>query len=200
MTNDEEGAGPVVIRPSGFLRHSSFELRHSPAMFTVSREIDFCYGHRLLNYEGKCRHLHGHNGRVILSFDAAGLDSHGMVVDFNEVKRARRPLDRRKSRPPHDSRSQRHGCGVASDAGRAGLSDGRQPDGREHRQADLRGGGRAGVSGGRGAICGRRPTAARRIAGDRSSRHRAYFTSRFSRESSETIAMRVIMSDVANGR
>ena len=56
-------------------------------MFNVSREIDFCYGHRLLNYEGKCRHLHGHNGRVVLSFDASGLDAHGMVVDFSEVKR-----------------------------------------------------------------------------------------------------------------
>jgi 6-pyruvoyltetrahydropterin/6-carboxytetrahydropterin synthase len=56
-------------------------------MFTVSREIDFCYGHRLLNYEGKCRHLHGHNGRVILSFDASGLDANGMVVDFSEIKR-----------------------------------------------------------------------------------------------------------------
>ena len=41
-------------------------------MFTVSREIDFCYGHRLLNYAGKCRHLHGHNGRVVIAFEAVG--------------------------------------------------------------------------------------------------------------------------------
>ena len=56
-------------------------------MFTVSREIDFCYGHRLLNYAGKCRHLHGHNGRVVIAFEASGLDSHGMVLDFSEIKR-----------------------------------------------------------------------------------------------------------------
>ena len=56
-------------------------------MFTVSREIDFCYGHRLLNYEGKCRHLHGHNGRVIIAFKAADLDAQGMVLDFSEIKR-----------------------------------------------------------------------------------------------------------------
>ncbi len=56
-------------------------------MFTVSREIDFCYGHRLLNYAGKCRHLHGHNGRVLLVFEASALDSHGMVLDFSEIKR-----------------------------------------------------------------------------------------------------------------
>jgi len=55
-------------------------------MFTVSREIDFCYGHRLLNYDGKCRHLHGHNGRVTIAFNASGLDQRGMVLDFSEIK------------------------------------------------------------------------------------------------------------------
>ncbi len=56
-------------------------------MFSVSREIDFCYGHRLLNYPGKCRHLHGHNGRVIITIEASGLDDQGMVLDFSEIKR-----------------------------------------------------------------------------------------------------------------
>jgi 6-pyruvoyltetrahydropterin/6-carboxytetrahydropterin synthase len=56
-------------------------------MFRVSRKIDFCYGHRLLNYEGKCRHLHGHNGRVIITIETDTLDSKGMVIDFNEIKR-----------------------------------------------------------------------------------------------------------------
>jgi len=57
-------------------------------MFNVSREIDFCFRHRLLNYPGKCRHLHGHNGRAIITFKAAGLDDQGMVLDFTEIKRA----------------------------------------------------------------------------------------------------------------
>jgi 6-pyruvoyltetrahydropterin/6-carboxytetrahydropterin synthase len=56
-------------------------------MFTVSREIDFCYGHRLLNYAGKCRHLHGHNGHAMILFEASALDAHGMVLDFSEIKR-----------------------------------------------------------------------------------------------------------------
>jgi 6-pyruvoyltetrahydropterin/6-carboxytetrahydropterin synthase len=56
-------------------------------MFTVSRELNFCYGHRLLGYEGKCRHLHGHNGRVQIKFEAARLDERGMVLDFGEIKR-----------------------------------------------------------------------------------------------------------------
>jgi 6-pyruvoyltetrahydropterin/6-carboxytetrahydropterin synthase len=56
-------------------------------MFTVSREIEFCYGHRLLHYPGKCRHLHGHNGRVTIAFAAQQLDAAGMVLDFSEIKR-----------------------------------------------------------------------------------------------------------------
>jgi 6-pyruvoyltetrahydropterin/6-carboxytetrahydropterin synthase len=55
-------------------------------MFRVSREIDFCYGHRLLNYEGKCRHLHGHNGRAVIVLEAAELDDRGMVLDFSDIK------------------------------------------------------------------------------------------------------------------
>jgi len=55
-------------------------------MFRVTREINFCYGHRLLNYEGKCRHLHGHNGRAIITIEAAELDRRGMVLDFSDIK------------------------------------------------------------------------------------------------------------------
>ncbi len=55
-------------------------------MFTVTREITFCYGHRLLNYPGKCRHLHGHNGKVEIEIYAEKLDEMGMVRDFEEIK------------------------------------------------------------------------------------------------------------------
>ena len=56
-------------------------------MFTVSREIDFCYGHRLLNYAGKCRHLHGHNGRRGGRVRGRRPGRAGMVLDFSEIKR-----------------------------------------------------------------------------------------------------------------
>ena len=56
-------------------------------MFSVTREITFCYGHRLLDYNGKCRHLHGHNGRAVITLASAGLDARGMVVDFTRLKR-----------------------------------------------------------------------------------------------------------------
>jgi 6-pyruvoyltetrahydropterin/6-carboxytetrahydropterin synthase len=57
-------------------------------MFTVTKTIDFCYGHRLLKYEGRCRHLHGHNGRIEVDIDSSDLDGRGMVTDFSEIKRA----------------------------------------------------------------------------------------------------------------
>ena len=56
-------------------------------MFRVTQQIDFCYGHRLLNYDGKCRHLHGHNGRAVITLSAPSLDGLGMVVDFSLLKR-----------------------------------------------------------------------------------------------------------------
>jgi 6-pyruvoyltetrahydropterin/6-carboxytetrahydropterin synthase len=56
-------------------------------MYRVTREIAFCYGHRLLNYDGKCRHLHGHNGRAVITLEGPGLDARGMLVDFGEIKR-----------------------------------------------------------------------------------------------------------------
>lgn len=55
-------------------------------MFRVSQEIHFCYGHRLLNYSGKCRHLHGHNGRAMIVLEGEELDSRGMLIDFTEIK------------------------------------------------------------------------------------------------------------------
>ena len=56
-------------------------------MFQVTREIDFCYGHRLLDYDGKCKNLHGHNGKVLITLQATSLDGLGMVLDFADIKR-----------------------------------------------------------------------------------------------------------------
>jgi 6-pyruvoyltetrahydropterin/6-carboxytetrahydropterin synthase len=56
-------------------------------MFSVTREICFCYGHRLLDYGGKCRHLHGHNGKAVITLEADTLDELGMVMDFGRLKR-----------------------------------------------------------------------------------------------------------------
>ena len=55
-------------------------------MYTVTRRIEFCYGHRLLNYSGKCRHLHGHNGRALIVLEGEELDERGMLIDFTDIK------------------------------------------------------------------------------------------------------------------
>ena len=59
-------------------------------MYRVTQEIDFCYGHRLLNYTGKCRYLHGHNGRAVIVMESDRLDACGMVVDFSNIKQSLR--------------------------------------------------------------------------------------------------------------
>jgi 6-pyruvoyltetrahydropterin/6-carboxytetrahydropterin synthase len=55
-------------------------------MFTVTKTFPFCYGHRLLRDEGKCRHLHGHTAKAAFSFVNDSLDSRGMVVHFDRIK------------------------------------------------------------------------------------------------------------------
>lgn len=55
-------------------------------MYTVTKEIYFCYGHRLMDYDGPCKHLHGHNGKVEVELERASLDKRGMVVDFGEIR------------------------------------------------------------------------------------------------------------------
>lgn len=51
----------------------------------VTKSIAFCYGHRLLDYAGKCRYLHGHNGVLEVDIEGESLDERGMVMDFGEV-------------------------------------------------------------------------------------------------------------------
>lgn len=56
-------------------------------MFRVTKELSFCFGHRLMNYNGKCRQLHGHNARAVVTVAAAELDDMGMVADFSALRR-----------------------------------------------------------------------------------------------------------------
>jgi 6-pyruvoyltetrahydropterin/6-carboxytetrahydropterin synthase len=55
-------------------------------MYRISKSISFCYGHRLLNYDGKCKHLHGHNARAVIILEQEELDERGMLVDFKDIK------------------------------------------------------------------------------------------------------------------
>ena len=66
-------------------------------MFNISKEFACCYGHRVfvqkLNKDfcakgdtsTKCRHIHGHEGKLVVHIEANSLDDRSMVVDFKEL-------------------------------------------------------------------------------------------------------------------
>ena len=56
-------------------------------MYSVTKRIDFCYGHRLLDYDGVCKHPHGHNAVAEIEVHSGELDSRCMVCDFGDIKR-----------------------------------------------------------------------------------------------------------------
>ena len=56
-------------------------------MYCVTKRIEFCYGHRLLDYDGVCKHPHGHNGIAEIEIRTDALDRRNMVTDFNDIKR-----------------------------------------------------------------------------------------------------------------
>ena len=55
-------------------------------MFTITKEVYFCYGHRLMNHGGKCRNLHGHSVKAAISITHENLNEQAMVCDFSDVK------------------------------------------------------------------------------------------------------------------
>ena len=56
-------------------------------MYSVTKRIDFCYGHRLLDYDGICKHPHGHNAVAEIEVRTGTLDNRNMVCDFSDIKR-----------------------------------------------------------------------------------------------------------------
>lgn len=56
-------------------------------MISVCKRFEFCYGHRLPGYDGKCRFQHGHNS--VVEVEVAGRDPSSyqcMVMDFGALK------------------------------------------------------------------------------------------------------------------
>jgi 6-pyruvoyltetrahydropterin/6-carboxytetrahydropterin synthase len=56
-------------------------------MYSVTKRIEFCYGHRLLDYDGVCQHPHGHNAVAEIEVHSDTLDARNMVCDFSDIKR-----------------------------------------------------------------------------------------------------------------
>ena len=56
-------------------------------MYRVTRRFEFEAAHRLLGYEGKCKHLHGHSYVAEVTVEGPELGKLGMLVDFGALKR-----------------------------------------------------------------------------------------------------------------
>lgn len=57
-------------------------------MYYVSKRLEISAAHRLeLDYESKCRELHGHNWIITVHCRARELNHNGMVTDFTDIKR-----------------------------------------------------------------------------------------------------------------
>jgi 6-pyruvoyltetrahydropterin/6-carboxytetrahydropterin synthase len=61
--------------------------------FTVTKSVEFDYGHRIPNHASKCHNWHGHRAKVEVTVrgplvDSAGTSDEGMVVDFSAIKLA----------------------------------------------------------------------------------------------------------------
>ena len=55
-------------------------------MITITRDFQFDAGHRVLNHESKCAHLHGHRYKAEVTVQAPSLDKLGRVIDFSCLK------------------------------------------------------------------------------------------------------------------
>ena len=61
-------------------------------MYKLRVETSFAAAHCLINYQGDCENLHGHNWKVEVFVKADKLDSAGLVRDFGEIKGATNEL------------------------------------------------------------------------------------------------------------
>jgi len=71
-------------------------------MYSIKKQFDFCYGHRVwsqnldqnfsVDNKCKCRHLHGHQGVIIVELKSDELKN-GMVTDFKHLNWFKKWLD-----------------------------------------------------------------------------------------------------------
>lgn len=70
--------------------------------WNISKQFDFCYGHRVWSQELNkeyalddclmCRHLHGHQGKIIVHLESDELHN-GMVTDFKHLNWFKKFID-----------------------------------------------------------------------------------------------------------
>ena len=56
-------------------------------MYHLKIISNFAAAHNLLNYQGDCENLHGHNWKIEVTVATRDLDSAGLGVDFKILKR-----------------------------------------------------------------------------------------------------------------
>lgn len=56
-------------------------------LFSVKKEFEISYAHRLLNYNGQCENLHGHNAKIEIIIQTKKLNEQNMVEDFTYIKK-----------------------------------------------------------------------------------------------------------------
>lgn len=56
---------------------------------TITKKFEFCYGHFLPSYDGKCANFHGHNSTLEVEVnDHNKVNTYnGMVMDFGDLKK-----------------------------------------------------------------------------------------------------------------
>ena len=61
-------------------------------MYRLAISSSFAAAHNLVNYQGDCENLHGHNWKVEVSVTARELDKAGLGIDFKLLKKETREL------------------------------------------------------------------------------------------------------------
>ena len=56
-------------------------------MYRLMIKTSFAAAHNLINYQGDCENLHGHNWRVEVVVSAKELDKAGLGIDFKILKK-----------------------------------------------------------------------------------------------------------------
>jgi len=56
-------------------------------MYHLMIKTQFAAAHNLINYQGDCENLHGHNWRVEVTVSARELDTAGLGIDFKILKK-----------------------------------------------------------------------------------------------------------------
>jgi len=55
-------------------------------LYEITSETQFSAAHKLVNYNGPCENLHGHNWLIKATVKCSNLDSAGIGIDFKVLK------------------------------------------------------------------------------------------------------------------